>query len=172
MRTDQAPAGLGETLRRKIAEVDPDIPVYSIQPLSEVRLRDLWLQHLFTALFSGFGLLALVLAAIGIHGMIGFDVTQQRHDIAVRLAIGARSSQIVHQTVRKGLLPVVAGIALGLGLSLGMVRLLESSLYDTSPTDSTTFLVISLTLMAVSIAAAYLPARAISRVDPCQALRD
>ncbi len=171
-RTNVDPAGLGETLRQRIAGIDPDIPVYSIQPLSAVRIRDLWLQQLFTALFSGFGLLALILAAIGIHGLIGFEVVRQRHDLAIRLAIGAHSSQLVRQTLKRGLLPVATGIALGLGLSLGLVRLLESVLYDTSPTDSTTFLLISLILLAVSIGAAYLPARAITRVDPCQALRD
>ncbi|MEK6325693.1 MAG: FtsX-like permease family protein [Acidobacteriota bacterium] len=118
-----------------------------------------------------FASLALVLASVGIYGVIAYSVTQRTHEIGIRVALGAQSSHVIKLVVGRGMAVVLAGVAIGLAGSLALTRVMTSLLYGVSTTDPMTLAVVPVVLVAVALLASYIPARRATRVDPMIALR-
>jgi len=157
-------------VRRELSALDRRLPI-RLQLVSErldAGIADPALQALIYGLF---GLLALALLGIGIYGVMSYAVTQRTHEIGVRMALGAEAGEVNRMVVRQALVPVGIGLAIGLPGAFGFTRLFGSLLYEIGPNDPATMIAVSLILVAVSAAAAYLPVRRASSVDPLVALR-
>jgi putative ABC transport system permease protein len=158
-------------LRQAVAEVDPSLPLYNLGSMRG-RLMDSLAQSRFsTMLLTVFGVIALILAAIGVYGVISYGVAQRTQEIGIRMALGARRGDVLAMVVRHGAALAAVGIAVGLGAALALSGLLESLLYQVSPTDPPTFAVGLVVLSVVAVLAAALPARRAARTDPMAALR-
>jgi putative ABC transport system permease protein len=154
-----------------VAEVDPSLPLYNLGTM-QGRVIDSMAQSRFsTMLLTTFGAIALVLAAIGVYGVISYGVAQRTQEIGIRMALGARRSDVLAMVVRHGAALAGVGLAVGLAAALALSGLLESLLYQVSPTDPPTFAGGLVTLSLVAVLAAALPARRAARTDPMIALR-
>jgi predicted permease len=172
VRTQQDAAMLAGPLRRAIWAIDPDLPVPAVEPMS-ARVAHAVLRPRFQLLvMASFAIVALLLAAVGIYGVISQFVAMQTREIGVRLALGAAPAGILRLVVRRGLRLVAAGLALGALAALGLGRFLASMLYQTPATDPLTFAAVAAVLAAVGLASALIPARRATRVDPQTALRE
>ena len=170
VRTHVEPATLQQAIRQAIAETDPNqvpgVRTMAQRLASTYGTQRFWLQLL--GLFSG---LALLLAAIGLYGVISYSVTQRTHEFGIRMALGAERSNVLRVVLSDGLRLSLIGIAIGLVAALGLTRLIESQLYGVTPTDPATFTAVAAVLLAVALLASYVPARRATKVDPMQALR-
>ena len=170
MRGVRDERALAAAVRDAIQHVDPELPAYRPTSL-ESMIADAVLQPRFHAwLLGSFGGLALLLASIGIYGVIAYGVAQRRPEIGIRLALGAPARSVVGLVLRNGMVPVLVGIAAGLAVSLLGSRLVAGLLYGIAPTDALTFAVVAIVLATAGLAAAYLPARRAARVDPLTAI--
>lgn len=171
IRTDRPLAGLLPLMRARMRSIDPALPLYQVQTLET--LFDSYLDNRrgVMLLLGGFACIALLLAAVGIYGMLAYDVSQRTREIGIRGAIGASRAQITGLILRQGLTKAGIGIALGLVGALFLTRFMTGLLYDVRPTDPAAYLVVSLVLIAVASLASYLPARRAACVDPVVALR-
>jgi putative ABC transport system permease protein len=171
IRSSTAPESLAPAARRVVWSLDPDLPV------SEVKTMEDWLsesvaQPRFYALsVTGLAALALVLAMVGLYGIIAFSVGERMHELGIRMALGARRPQIVRLVVREVLLLTLAGAVAGLAAAPLLTRLLGSLLYGVTPTDRAVFYGAPLVLVAVALAASYLPARRATRIEPQRVLQ-
>jgi len=165
------PAALTESVRQAIWRVDPSVPLRGVMPMDAVIQRSLAGNRLFLRLFGAFAGLALVLAMVGIYGVLAFLVTHGRRALGVRLALGAPRGHVLLQTVRSGLTPVVAGLVGGLLVSFGATRLLGSLLFEVAPTDPPTYVAVCAVILGTALAACYFPARRAAGVDPLTVLR-
>jgi predicted permease len=165
------PLALAAIARSKVRALDPAIPVMNVKTMDEVFSASVEQQRLSMLLVALFGGLAVVLAAIGIYGVMGYTVTQRQHEIAVRMALGARTSQVLKLVLKDGL--IVASIGLGIGLigAFALTRLIRSLLFEVKPTDAQTFVIVSVGLIAIALLACLIPARRATKVDPLVALR-
>jgi putative ABC transport system permease protein len=171
VRTETEPLSYAGAIRSQILAVDPEQPVYGVRTMEQV-LRDSTQQRRFTVQLLGvFAAIAIVLALIGIYGVMSYSMSQRFHEMGVRLALGARRAQVLTLAVGWGLKLVLGGIVLGLGLSFALTRFASSLLYGITPTDPAVFLGVSLLLVATAALAAYIPARRVSHADPIEALR-
>jgi predicted permease len=167
----RATAGLADSLRAAVAEIDPDQPIADVVPLGDM-VRDASAQRrLSTWLLGIFGAVALVLALVGVYGVMAYSVAQREHEIGIRLALGAGPSDVTRMVVRRGAGVALAGIAAGVALTLPLARLLRGLLYGVGATDPATYAAIAAGLFAVAALASWLPARRAARVDPTVALR-
>jgi putative ABC transport system permease protein len=165
-------SALGSTVREQVQALDKDQPVSEIKTM-EWYLADSMAQRRFNMFLLGaFAGLALVLAAVGIYGVIAYTVTQRTHEMGIRIALGAKGGDILRLVFSNAMATTLAGIALGLGAAFALTRLLRSLLYQVSPTDPLIFAAIPLLLLTMSIIATYLPARRAMKVDPITALRE
>ena len=165
------PAGLTDAVRRAVREVNGDAPVFRVKTMMEVVAGSTAQQRFNMVLMTVFAGVALVMAAIGMYGVISYSVTQRTHEIGVRMALGASTGAVVKLVVGQGMILASAGVAIGLGASFALTRLMSSLLFGVSPTDPLTFTVISLILVGVALVACFVPARRATRIDPMIALR-
>jgi putative ABC transport system permease protein len=160
-----------EQVREQVQSVDPTIPVFSAQTLRQVVSDSLSQRRLSMEMVGLFALTALLLAAIGIYGVISYMVSERTHEIGIRLALGAQNGNILHMVLHQGLRLAMTGAAVGLVAALIVSQLMAGLLYDVRPTDPLTFAAVALLLIAVALLACYIPARRAARVAPLVALR-
>ena len=171
VRSSSAAQPLVAAVREKITELDPDLPLTGILPMEKVVSVSVGQPRLITGLVGGFAGFALLLAALGIYGVMAYSVSQRSHEMGIRMALGAVPRDIFRLVVGQGMRLVLVGIALGFLASLGLTRLLATLLFGTSANDPITFGAVAILLVGVAMAACYLPARRATRVDPLIALR-
>ncbi len=170
VRTRTEPAAMIETIRREILAIDPEQAVFNVAPMDVVLADSISLRRISMFLLAGFAALALLLAAIGIYGVLAQTVVQRTHEIGIRMALGAQARDVLKLIVRQGMSLTLMGIGAGLGGAFALTRLLASLLFGVGATDPMTFLWIPVLLAAVSFFACYLPARRAARLDPIKAL--
>lgn len=171
IRTSGEATELVETVRRAIASVDPKLPVYNVTSLSDQIDASLRQERLTASLTSLFGTFALLLASVGLYGLLSYAVSQRTGELGVRMALGAAAAHVLRLVIGRGMWLVALGMAAGLLLALLATRLLVSQLYGVTPTDPGTYVTVALVLLAVACAACILPARRAARIDPVRALR-
>jgi predicted permease len=171
LRTSRDPMAVAPDVRDVVRQAGSEIPVVNLQTQSETIERQLFQERLVARLASLFGLLALLLAAIGLYGLLAHEVTRSTHEIGIRVALGAATNQVLGQVVKQGFVLATLGLAIGAAGSLATTRLLASMLFEVRPGDPVTLVAVSVLLILVALAACYIPARRASRVDPLVALR-
>jgi predicted permease len=171
VRTTGKPESVISTVRGSVQSLDSSLAITNVQTIHEIMDQGLWAPRMAAALLTLFGSLALVLAAVGVYGVLSYSVNQQRHEIGIRRALGAQAGDVLRLIAGQGLRLAIAGLGLGLLLALGFTRLLGSLLYSVSATDPWTFLSVTAVLTLVAIVACYVPAHRATSVDPLIALR-
>ena len=172
VRTALEPSGLTAAVRKAVRDVDPNVPIYATATLDAVVEESTAQRRLAVTLLGIFSGLALLLAAVGIYGVISYNVSQRTQEIGIRMALGAERRQILKMVLGQGTMMALTGVVIGLGVALGLTRLITALLFQVSATDPPTFSVVPVVLLLVALAAAYLPARRAARVEPMVALRD
>ncbi len=172
-RTSGRPTTLAETLRRTVWELDPDQPLAPLTTMEALVSASVAEPRFRTVLLGSFGAVALLLAAVGLYGVLSYTVRTRRREVGIRLALGARSGQVVRLVLSRGIRSTALGIAIGLAGALGLSRLLEGLLFQVEPTDPPTLAGAVLLVGLVAVLSMYLPlpARAAARVEPTIALR-
>jgi putative ABC transport system permease protein len=170
IRTAGDPAAFATTLRHEVQALDKDQPVYSVRTMDDVVANSLGTRRVSMQLFTVFAIAALLLAAIGIYGVMAYSVTQRTQEIGIRMALGAQKSDVLRLVVRQGMTLAAIGVVVGLVGALGLTRVISNLLFGVGASDPTTFIVISLLLIAVAFVACYLPARRAAKLDPVIAL--
>ncbi|MCI0403164.1 MAG: ABC transporter permease, partial [Acidobacteria bacterium] len=171
VRSSGPPEALASTVRARVAQLAPEVPVYQVKTLEEQIGESIFAERLVTSLSLSFGLLAALLAAVGIAGVMSYSVARRTHEIGIRIALGASRREVHAMILRESALMVVGGIALGLPLAYGLARLTESLLFGATPADWMAAITAVVSMTALALAACYLPARRAARVDPMVALR-
>jgi putative ABC transport system permease protein len=171
MRVTGHPADVKNAVQQAVWSFDRDLPIQRIATMEE-RVADVFAARRFSMLLFGmFAIVALLLAVIGIYGVIAYSVAQRTHEIGIRLALGATSRDVLWLVVRQGLLVALIGVALGTGAALALTRILKNLLFGVTATDPATFVGIALLLTSVAFIASFIPARRATKVDPLVALR-
>src|SRR5260370_13114300 len=171
VRTTGNPLVLSQALRQAVAATDPLVPTGAVRSMDQVLSHSLALRSFMMLLLSIFGGLALVLATVGIYGVISYAVSQRTREIGVRMALGARPADVLRMILTEGLKLVAAGVVIGVAAALMLTRLLEGMVYGVRVRDPLIFVLVNLLMVAVSLAACYVPARRATRIDPLVALR-
>jgi predicted permease len=172
VRSAGQPMNLLPAIREQVRALDPELPIYKAQLLEDY-VSDSVAQRRFTSLLvSAFAGVGLLLATVGLFGLMSYNVAQRRNEIGIRVAVGAEKTDILGMIVREGLGWTLAGVVVGLAGTLVVSRILKSQLFGVSATDPTTFVVVALALILVAAVACYLPARRAANLDPLQALRN
>jgi predicted permease len=171
VRTSGDPLAMTAAVRREVTAVDSEQAVFEFRGMAQVLEKSMATQRFILVLLSAFAAIALLLAAIGIYGVMAYDVEQRAHEIGIRMALGAARGDVVGLVVRHGMLLAAVGVVIGLGAAFGVTRLLAAMLYGVKATDPLTFASVAAVLAAVALVATYIPARRAARVDPMSALR-
>lgn len=171
LRTATNPAGLISAIRQVVRDLDSDLPIFDIRTQSEQIDQLLFNERLVARLSSLFGILALVLACVGLYGLLSYEVACRRREIGIRMALGAHQWDVLRLVVGRGMILTGVGVVLGLAGAFAMTRYLASLLYGVKPIDPTTFGGITVLLITVALLACYVPARRATKVDPLAALR-
>jgi putative ABC transport system permease protein len=171
LRTAGAPETLTSAVRAELQSIDKNQPVARIQSLEEVLASSLAQPRLYSSLLTIFSCVALLLAAVGIYGVMSFTIAQRTQEMGIRIALGAKAGNVRRLILKQGLALAITGVALGVAGALTLTRAMEALLYNVQPTDPATFAISALLLVAIAAAACYLPARRATRVDPIIALR-
>ncbi len=166
------PSVLAEDLRAAVRAEDPELPVSSLQPLSGYIVQAVELPRFNAQLLGVFALVAVGFAALGLYGVLAYSVSRRTSEIGVRMALGARGSDVLRLVTGAGLRLVLGGLAVGLVAALALGSPVSELLYEVRPQDPATLVSVAALLLAVSLAASYLPARRATRVDPMSALRE
>jgi putative ABC transport system permease protein len=161
---------IAAALDRAIRDTDPQVP-YELRSLGDVVSGSVARQRFSASLLGGFALVGLLLAAVGIYGVVSYTVAQRRKELGIRLALGATPPRVRNQVLTDAMAPVAAGLALGLAGSLAAGRLVASLLYGVEPADPATLATVAALLAATALAASYLPARETVRIDPVETLK-
>ncbi len=171
LRTVQEPKQLAGAVRGVVWDIDPDQPILRIQTMHQIIGDSTSVERFCMTLLFLTGCVASLMAMVGIYGVVAFAVNERRHEIGIRMALGARSGDVLKAVLGQGLKLTLIGVAIGLAGALALTRVISSLLYDVSPTDPLTFVCVSLVLAAVALLASYIPARRAARIDPMVALR-
>ncbi len=183
-RTSSEAASLIPAVRAAVADVDSEVPIYAVAPMKQLYLIWTGESRFYTLLLGVFAGLALILSAIGVYGVMAHSVTRRTHEIGIRMALGARSSEVLKAVMRWGVGLTATGVVLGLAAAFVLTRLtgafgltpvdvgeIESVLYGITPTDPATFVAVSIVMTAVALLACYIPARRATKISPMVALR-
>lgn len=165
------PASLAAPVRAAIRSLDPDQAVFDVQTMEEVLRGSIALRRLSMLLLGGFAGLALVLAAVGIYGVMAYSVSRRTRELGIRMVVGAQRDDVLLLILGRGLTLAGWGLGIGLVLALGTTRLMSTLLFEISPTDPFTFTAITVLLATVTLAACYVPASRVLELDPLEALR-
>lgn len=171
LRADDDPRGLAQNVRRAVGQLDGELPVFGVKTMDEFLDRLLMVPKAAAAIVGLFGFLALLMAAVGLYGLLSFAVHRRTREIGIRMALGAQRRDVVALVVRQGMVLVGVGVVAGVGLALAATRFVTTLLYDVSASDPLTYALLSLLLAVVAVGACLLPARRATRVDPMVALR-
>ena len=171
IKTQLSPAAILPALRNAVESIDKDLPLRDIRTQTEQIEDSISQQRLFATLTAGFGVLALILACIGIYGIMAYNVARRTSEIGIRMALGARARQVLFMILRESSWLAILGITTGLIAAIALTRFIRTMLYGLEPSDPTTLIAATAILLAIAITAAYGPARRASRIDPMQALR-
>jgi putative ABC transport system permease protein len=170
-RTQADPALMASAVKQQVWKVDPQLPITRVETMKEVAGESVAGRRFNMLLLAIFAGLALVLAAVGVYGVMSYAVTQRTQEIGIRMALGARAMDVLTLVIKRGLTLILIGVVIGLGGALALTRLLANLLFGVRPTDTLTFVAVSLVLILVALLACYLPARRATKVDPLVALR-
>jgi putative ABC transport system permease protein len=171
VKTTTEPAAMLTSMRQQVSQLDPALPVFGIHTMREIRNNNVAPERLNLGLLGGFAALALILAIIGLYGLLAFTVTQRQKEIGIRMALGAQRFDVLNLVVGQGMRLILAGVVIGLLGSFALTRVLASVLFKVEPADPLTFVTVTLLLCVVALLACYIPARRATKVDPMVALR-
>ncbi len=171
IRTKADPASIVPSVQRAVSMVDKDQPVTGVKTMDQLLSESVAQPRFYTLLLGIFAGIALVLASVGIYGVVSYSVAQRTHEIGVRLALGAQAGDVLRLVLRQGMTLTFVGVAIGLAAALLLTRVMSSLLFGVSTIDPVIFILISLLLVTVALIACYIPARRATKVDPMVALR-
>jgi predicted permease len=171
LRAAADPQAILPAVREVVAQVNTNLPLFDVKTESQQIDRLLFQERLVARLSGFFGLLALVLACVGLYGLLSYEVSRRTREIGIRMALGAQSESVLKLVLRQGIVLAIVGAAVGISVTLGVTRYLSSMLYDVHANDPLTMIGVAVLLMIVALAACYIPARRATRVDPLVALR-
>jgi putative ABC transport system permease protein len=170
IRTAGDPAAFANTLRREVQALDKDQPVYNVRTFDDVVMNSLGTRRVSMQLFTVFACAALLLAAVGIYGVMAYSVTQRTQEIGIRMALGAQKGDVLRMIVRHGMTLTIIGVGVGLLGAFALTRVIANLLFGVGANDPATFISISVLLLSVAFFACYLPARRAAKLDPLIAL--
>jgi putative ABC transport system permease protein len=171
IRTASDPLDVAMAVRQAVHQVDNDQPVIQLRSMQEVISESIWRQHVSASLLGIFAAIALVLAAVGIYGVISYSISRRTHELGIRSALGATRRDVLELVLRDGLRLTLIGVVAGIILAFGLTRTLRSLLFGVTSTDPVTFAGMVVLLVTTALLACYIPARRATRVDPMVALR-
>ncbi|HEY2932364.1 MAG TPA: ABC transporter permease [Acidobacteriota bacterium] len=172
VRTAGEPSAMIEAIRKQVQSFDPNLPLFAVRTLEEQKRNSLYAQRMAAILLTSFGGLALLLASVGIYGLLSYAVSRRTREIGIRMALGAVGKHVLKLVMMDGMVMLALGMALGLIASFLSMRLIGAFLYGITAADPATFAAITALLVAVALLATYIPSRRATRVDPMTALRD
>jgi ABC-type antimicrobial peptide transport system permease subunit len=170
VRTRGEPAAITSLIRSAVTSLDPTLAIYEVSTMRRIIERQTWFYRVFGTFFMSFGICALFLAAAGLYGVMSFSVTQRTREMGVRSALGAKGAQLIALVMRRSIVHLAIGLAIGLGLALAASGALQPVLYHVNPRDGMVFAGVVATLAFASLIASFLPARRVTRIDPVSAL--
>jgi putative ABC transport system permease protein len=171
VRTQSDPASMAGAIKQQVWKIDPQLPLTKVETMDEVASGSFAARRFNMMLLVIFAGLALVLAAVGIYGVMSYAVTQRTQEIGIRMALGARAVDVLRLIIRNGMTLILMGVAIGLAGAFALTRLLATLLFGVKPTDTLTYVTVSAVLIFVALLACYIPARRATKVDPLVALR-
>jgi putative ABC transport system permease protein len=171
VRTSADPAGMTKAVQKAVWSIDKNLPLSRVQTYDQIIAGSVWQQRFNLLLVGLFAMLALVLSAVGIYGVMAYSVTERTHEIGIRMALGAKQGDVLGLVIREGMALAAIGAAVGLAGAFAITRLLSGLLYQVKATDPAIFAGVPVVFAAVAFLASYLPARRATRVDPMIALR-
>ena len=171
LKTVGEPSAVVDQVRAQVQKIDPHLPLYDVKTLTAQIDESLAQERVVTWLCTAFGLLATLLSALGLYGVLAFSVAQRTREIGIRVALGAQARDVFKLIIGQGMLLVTVGVTIGLVASLGLTRLIATLLFGITPTNATTFIAASVGLAVLALLACYIPARRATKVDPLEALR-
>jgi len=171
VRSTAPTSAVESAIRAQVHNVDPNLPIVGLSTMSEVVSQSVATPRFYLAMLATFAGIALVLAAIGIYGVISYTVAQRSRELGIRIALGASRGRVISDVLRNGLTLTVIGVAIGLTAAFGVTRFISSMLFGVASVDPTTFATVALALTGVAVLASWLPARRAAAVDPLIAMR-
>jgi putative ABC transport system permease protein len=171
VKSSSDPSQMMAAVRRQMSEIDANQPIYNVRTMNEIRAESVGPERLNLTLLGLFAGVALLLAIVGIYGVMSHTVTQRTHEIGIRMAVGAQPRDVFRLVIGQGMMLALIGVAFGLVGALGLTRLMTTMLFGVAPNDPATFASIALVLTGVALAACYLPGRRATKVDPVVSLR-
>jgi predicted permease len=171
LRTAANPESLAPAVRNLVNQMDPNLPIFDLVTQTTQIDRLLFQERFIARLSSFFGVLALILACVGLYGLLSYEVTRRTREIGIRMALGAQQGNVLGMVVGRGIALTLAGAVIGTGVAIGVMKFIGSFLYDVKPRDPLTHAAVAGILLIIALAACYIPARRASRVDPLKALR-